>query len=275
MRHYRSSLLIYSVNSENRDCWRPAGILFVGDLGEGDLRLAKSIRKLPIPTAVILGNHDRGSDRTGEVLRHQLNLLGDLHCGWRMRQWKLSSLGVIGGRPCSSGGGFRLSQEVLGAFGPITLEESVRRIILAADQVPVSIPLVILAHSGPTGLGSDASSPCGRDWKVPSLDWGDKDLELAITKIREKRIPDLIVFGHMHHSLKSGSRGRSTFIKDRWGTVYLNAASVPRYVKDSDGHTLRHLSWVEFIDGKLTYVANKWFRKDASLVGEHILLENK
>ena len=239
------------------------------------MRLAKAIRKLPIPTAVILGNHDRGSDRTGEVLRHQLNLLGDLHCGWRMRQWKLSSLGVIGGRPCSSGGGFRLSQEVLGAFGPITLEESVRRIILAADQVPVSIPLVILAHSGPTGLGSDASSPCGRDWKVPSLDWGDKDLELAITKIREKRIPDLIVFGHMHHSLKSGSRSRSTFIKDRWGTVYLNAASVPRYVKDSDGHTLRHLSWVEFIDGKLTYVAHKWFRKDASLAGEQILLENK
>ena len=63
---------------------------------------------------------------------------------------------------------------------------------------------MILAHAGPTGLGSDVESPCGRDWKVPNVDWGDKDLELAIDKIRKKRIPDLVVFGHMHHELKSG-----------------------------------------------------------------------
>ena len=239
------------------------------------MRLVKAIRTLPIPTAVILGNHDRGSDRTGEVLRHQLNMLGDLHCGWRVRKWQVPGLGVVGGRPCSSGGGFHLSPEVLGAFGPITLDESVRRIVLAAEEVPSSIPLVILAHSGPTGLGSDANSPCGRDWKLPSLDWGDKDLELAIHKIREKRIPDLIVFGHMHHLLKGGSRNRTTFLKDRWGTVYLNAASVPRFVEDQAGNTLRHFSWVEFVNGNLNYVAHKWFRRDASVASEMILFKRR
>ena len=62
---------------------KPDGVLFVGDLGEADLKLVKSIRALNLPKAIILGNHDRGMDRTGEVLKQQLNLLGDLHCGWR------------------------------------------------------------------------------------------------------------------------------------------------------------------------------------------------
>ena len=32
------------------------------------------------PVAVILGNHDRGRDRSGGILEQQIALLGDLHC---------------------------------------------------------------------------------------------------------------------------------------------------------------------------------------------------
>ncbi len=250
----------------------PDGVLFVGDLGEADVRLVKAIKNLNIPTALILGNHDRGYDLTGELLRLQLNILGNIHCGWGLRNWQSPKIAVVGARPCSAGGGFYLSPEVVGVFGPITLQESVNRIVLAAEDACEAMPLVILAHSGPTGLGSDADSPCGRDWRLPAVDWGDKDLELAIDQIRKKRIPDLVVFGHMHHSLKRGNKARKTFFEDRWGTIYLNAACVPRRKLDKDGNILHHLSWVQFLNGHLDYVSHRWFRNDTSIASEEILL---
>ena len=87
-------------------------MLFVGDLSDGDLRLTKSITRLKHPVAVILGNHDRGKDASGETFQRQLNLLGDLHCGWRMREWTNPAVGVVGCRPGSAGGGFHLSRAV-------------------------------------------------------------------------------------------------------------------------------------------------------------------
>ncbi len=251
---------------------QPDGVLFVGDLGEGDIKLVKEIKTLPIPTALILGNHDRGHDRTGETLKRQLRLLGDLHCAWRLRRWSIPKISIVGARPCSSGGGFYLAPEVLGVFGQLSIEESISKIVAAAREAPEDAPLVILAHAGPTGLGSSADSPCGRDWKAPAVDWGDKDLELAIDQIRKERVPDLVVFGHMHHSLKGTQRSRSTYIKDRWGTVYLNTACVPRKFVDSDGNHLSHFSWVEFVDGKLSHVSHRWFSLDHSIAYQQTLL---
>ena len=252
---------------------KPDAVLFVGDLGEADLRQASLIKNLPFPTAVILGNHDRGNDRTGEFLETHLRVLGDLDCGWSVREWPDLPLAVVGGRPCSSGGGFYLSPEVVGVFGPITLEESASRIANSADSVPSSTPLVILAHSGPTGLGSEAFSPCGRDWKSPSLDWGDKDLELAIDKMRKKRKPDLVVFGHMHHDLRKSNKTRITFIKDSSGISYLNTACVPRRGNDTNGKLLTHFSWVEFSGNRLVYASHRWFHLDASIAYEELLLK--
>ena len=64
------------------------------------------------------------------------------------------------------------------------------------------IPLIVMSHAGPSGLGSEPKSICGKDWKLPSLDWGDRDLSVAISQIQKRRKVDLVVFGHMHNRLK-------------------------------------------------------------------------
>ena len=46
--------------------------------------------------------------------------------------------------------------------------------------------LIIMSHAGPSGLGSEPKSICGKDWKLPSLDWGDRDLSVAISQIQKR-----------------------------------------------------------------------------------------
>ncbi len=254
---------------------KPDGVLFVGDLANGDISFVKAIKTIPIPKAVILGNHDHGNDRTGSLLKAQLNLLGDIDCSWRFQEWINPSFSVVGARPCSSGGGFYISKEVQSVFGKVTLEDSVERIVSASLEIPDSLPFVVLAHSGPAGLGSDPFSPCGRDWKSPAIDWGDTDLSIALHQIRRRKAPDLVVFGHTHHDLKRGNRKRITFVKDTWGTGYLNAACVPRKGKSKEGEYLFHFSWVEFVDNNLYHVSHRWFRKNGSIAYEDILFLNE
>ena len=254
------------------DQLKPDAVLFVGDLSDGDLRLVKAITRLNRPCAVILGNHDRGRDRSGEKLRQQLLMLGELDCSWRMRNWSSPPVAIIGGRPCSSGGGFHLSEAVRNVFGPVTEQESANRIVQAASGAPETWPLVLLAHSGPTGLGSDASSICGRDWKHPHIDWGDRDLAIAVEAMRRHRAADLVVFGHMHHCLRGGKGERLTFHRDRYGTAYVNAACVPRSGSDESGQTLIHFTWVEFEGRHLSLVSHRWFHLDGTLAYEQTLL---
>ena len=151
-------------------------------------------------------------------------------------------------------------------FGPVTLEESVERICAAALAADSALPLVLLAHSGPTGLGSNPADPCGRDWKPPACDWGDQDLALAIDRIRRQRPVPLVVFGHMHHHLKRGAGERRSFCLDRAGTAYLNTACVPRHGLDGHGRALRHFSWVELRDGQLTDVSHRWYSPAGELL---------
>ncbi|MFM2158167.1 MAG: hypothetical protein RLZZ124_641, partial [Cyanobacteriota bacterium] len=175
-------------------------------------------------------------------------------------------LAVVGGRPASAGGGFHLNRGAAAVFGPVSLEESVRRIREAALAADPALPLILLAHSGPSGLGSDAADPCGRDWKPPACDWGDQDLALAIDQIRRHRPLPLVVFGHMHHRLKRGSGERLSFRIDRAGTAYLNSACVPRHGHDARGRALRHFSWIELHDGELREVSHRWYSPDGELL---------
>lgn len=249
----------------------PDALLFVGDLSDGDLRLTRRIAALKLPVAVILGNHDRGRDRSGGILQQQLNLLGERHCAWQMRRWTRPALSVVGARPCSAGGGFQLSGAVEAVYGPVTLEQSAARIVDAASVAPEDQPLVLLAHSGPTGLGSEANSPCGRDWKTPAVDWGDQDLAVALDRMARRRSPDLVVFGHMHHQLKRGRGVRRSLFLDRRGTPFVNAACVPRCGQDQHGRPLLHLSWAEFRGARLSGLSHRWYSPDAELMHEESL----
>jgi uncharacterized protein (TIGR04168 family) len=249
----------------------PDALLLVGDLSDGRARIPRLLARLQLPLACVLGNHDSGRDPSGHKLQRQIDLLGELHCGWGLRQLVPPGLAVVGGRPGSAGGGFHLSRAVRAAFGPVEMQESAARIERAALAADPDLPLLLLAHCGPSGLGSDARDPCGRDWKRPACDWGDQDLELAIERIRRHRPVPLVVFGHMHHSLRRHQGERRTLVQDRHGTLHLNAACVPRVGHDGQGRCLRHLSWISWADGGPQQLAHRWYGDGGDLLYEQIL----
>ncbi len=248
----------------------PDGLLFVGDFSDGDLRITKKINKISIPTLCILGNHDHGHDKTGEILQKQLNLLGDKHCGWKFKILN-NHISVLGARPCSAGGGFYLSKEIKALFGPLTEANSIERIKNQSILAPKDKPLIILSHSGPTGLGSEANSICGRDWKMPFIDWGDRDLSLSIDLIQKERFLDLVVFGHMHKKLNRNLGDRDLFFIDKKGTAYLNAAIVPRYKKNKEDNLIINFSWIIFKNGKIKEISQRWYTEEGVLDDSEIL----
>ena len=253
----------------------PDALLVVGDLSDGTPRIPALLRQLVeeqhLPVACVLGNHDSGKDPSGHTLTRQLAALGPLHIGWQLRELHPADpacgpgVAVVGARPGTAGGGFHLSKACTAVFGPLTLDQSVDRIVAAAAGADPALPLVLLAHSGPSGLGSQAGDICGRDWKQPSCDWGDQDLALAIDRIRRQRALPLVVFGHMHHKLKRGAGERRSLVVDRGGTAYLNAACVPRHLVDADGVALRHFSWVAFDGQGLCSASHRWYGLDGRL----------
>ena len=249
----------------------PDALLVVGDLSDGQARIPQRLAALPLPLACILGNHDAGRDPSGRTLARQLELLGDRHCGWGLRELHPPGLAVVGARPVTAGGGFHLSRASQAVFGPVSLEASAQRIVAAAEAADPALPLVLLAHCGPAGLGSEAGDPCGRDWKPPACDWGDQDLTLAIDRIRRCRPLPLVVFGHMHHRLKRGQGERRSYCIDRGGTTYLNTAFVPRHSRDDQGRELRHFSWVVLRDGQPVEVSHRWYGLDGRLLYQHSL----
>ncbi len=254
---------------------RPDAVLVVGDLSDGQERIAASLGNLDHPLACILGNHDTGKDHSGRKLQRQIDLLGDRHCGWSLRTLHPPGLAVVGGRPGSAGGGYLLSKPVKALWGPVEAADSARRIVGAALAADPALPLVLLAHCGPSGLGSEAHDPCGRDWKAPARDWGDQDLALAIETIRQHRSLPLVVFGHMHHALRRGRGERRSFLIDRRGTAYLNAACVPRHGVDAEGRQLRHLAWVELVGGRLCHASHRWYEPEGRLLYEQLLFEQR
>lgn len=259
--------------------------LFVGDFGNESLEVVQKIANLPLPKAVILGNHDAWYtatpwgrkkcpyDRNKEDrLQAQLDLLQETHVGYNKLDFSFFNLSVVGSRPFSWGGEKLKYNDLLKEKYNISdLVQSRAKIAQVAQETAYS-NLIFLGHNGPSGLGEQPEDICGRDWKPMGGDHGDPDLAGAIAdaKALNKQV-SLVVFGHMHHRLRhTKERLRTRVVKDDTGTVYLNAASVPRVI-EKDGEKLRNFSIVTWDQGRVQDITLVWVNQAFQVVDEEIL----
>ncbi len=250
-------------------------VLFVGDLsgyGEaGGLEVAGVIATLETPAFVIPGNHDAvhvsqlaaevlESDRAVDALervpslRSQEQRVAALASALRGERAGSAILGgysrhriapdgvapvdLVIARPHSFGGPRLAFRPYLTrAFGVSDLAASAERIdaLLAACTAE---RVIVLAHNGPLGLGARRDDMFGCDFRASEGDFGDLDLRHAIDRAtaRGQRIA-AVVAGHMHHRVRGG--GKRPMSRELDGTLYVNAARVPRVIQ-REGKTLRH-----------------------------------
>lgn len=262
-------------------------VLLVGDFGNESVATVGAIARLPLPKAVVLGNHDAWYtatdwgrkkcpyDRTQEDrVQQQLDLLGEAHVGYGYRDFPELGVSVVGGRPFSWGGPQWQHQRFYRDRYAITsFETSTAKILEAVEQTATST-LIFLSHCGPQGLGDRPEDPCGRDWQPLGGDCGDPDLAAAIIATQQmgKRVP-LVAFGHMHHHLRhTQQRTRRMTHVDKAGTVYVNAAWVPRIVKTL-GESRRNFSLIRLQGERVTEVALVWVTAKGTIVSKQILYQ--
>lgn len=260
-------------------------VLFVGDFGNESLEVVRAIASLDIPKAAVFGNHDAWYtatewgrsqcpyDRQQENrVQQQLDLMGEAHVGYGKRDFPELGVTVVGGRPFTWGGpDWKYPDFYSEWFGVENFAESTRRIATAAAEADCE-SLIFLGHTGPTGLGDAPEDPCGRDWKPLGGDFGDPDFGDAIAQTRAagKQIP-LVTFGHMHHNLRHTKKVlRKSVEVSAEGTVYLNAARVPRIVEEGR-RRLRNFSVVLLEGGIVSEVSLVWVGDDFTVALEQIL----
>ncbi len=259
-------------------------VLFVGDFGNESVEVVRQIASLELPKAAIMGNHDAwftASDwgrkkspydhQKEDWVQQQLDLLGEAHVGYSRKDFPELGLSVVGSRPFSWGGQvWKNGQFYKNYYGIENFEQSTARMITAAKKTN-SDTLILLGHNGPYGLGDSPEDTCGRDWSPKGGDFGDPDFKNAIAPIRElgKEIP-LVAFGHMHHRLRhTKSRLRTQVCNSPEGTIYLNAASVPRII-EGEGQRLRNFSIVTLQKGVVEEIALVWVGEN-EVVSQDIL----
>ncbi|CAL1414889.1 unnamed protein product [Linum trigynum] len=270
---------------------RPDLVLFTGDFGNENVELVQSIADLQFPKAAILGNHDswttpKFSAKTKDRIQLQLESLGDEHVGYSRLDFSELKISVVGGRPFSCGGEHLYRRKLLSArYGVHDMEGSARRIYNATLGTPEDNLVILLAHNGPTGLGSNLNDICGKDWSVGGGDHGDPDLAQALSRLKDSSnlsIP-LIVFGHMHKELAYRAGLRKMIVVGDDETIYLNGAIVPRVkpvsheqgaAQQSEG-TLRAFTLVEIVDGRVARIAETWvsaLKDGGAAVAEELVL---
>lgn len=292
----QTKLLTIAVVGDVHDCWdaddelalKHLGVdlvLLVGDFGNESVDVVRAIAALDIPKAAIFGNHDAWYSATKwgkkkcpydrrkeDRVQQQIDLLGAAHVGYSKLDLPELGLTVVGGRPFSWGGSTWKNREFYQErYGVNSFAESTAKILAAAESASEDA-LIFIGHCGPTGLGDKAEDPCGRDWQPIGGDYGDPDLTEAIAQIRlsPKKIP-LVSFGHMHHRLRhTKTQLRKMVHTSPEGTVYLNAASVPRIV-DQGGDRLRNFSLVTLQSGVVSKVTLTWLNQNFEIHSEQIL----
>lgn len=259
-------------------------VLFVGDFGNESVEVVKAIASLDIPKAAVMGNHDAWYsatewgrkkcpyDRTKEDrVQEQLDLLGSSHVGYSKLDFPQWNLTVVGGRPFTWGGHeWRFAEICQERYGVSTLEESADKIVEVVKTVTCD-NIIFLGHNGPSGLGDRPEDPCGKDWHPLGGDFGDPDLAAAISQsLNLKKNVSLVTFGHMHRTLRHTKKvERKAVFRSPEGTIYLNAATVPRIIEEN-GIKLRNFSLVDLEDGVVTKATLVWVGKDFQVVTEEI-----
>lgn len=242
---------------------RPDLSMFVGDLGDEDVEMVERIAKIAVPKAVILGNHDAwqsfGRKTSTPKLRRSLEVLGDDHIAYSVREVPAAGVSVIGARPFSWGGQSLRSPEIYNEFyGIHTMRQSAAAIVDAAWNAQHR-DLVILAHNGPTGLGSETHDIFGKDFGKPGGDWGDHDLALALQRIDGMGLKvRAVIAGHMHHRLGHPRGGERVRFVRRGGVLFLNSAFVPRVQQDENGDELSYFLRTKWQDGECLQVEEVW-----------------
>ena len=249
----------------------------MGDLGDEDLELCSRLAALSCEKAVLLGNHDAWHSMFGQItprFREQLARLGADHLGFAARA--VGEIALVGARPCTWGGSEwrRFAPFYRELYGVEDDAASAERIARAAAGLPER-PVVVLAHNGPRGLGEGREAIYGRDFRRPFDDFGDPDLTLALSLLRERdgRAVPFVVAGHMHHTLRGGGL-RQRVVKDAHGTVHVNAAVVPRHAYRGL-RRVRHHVRLMVQDGQPALAEDVWVDDGGVVVERHRLHEAK
>lgn len=255
-------------------------LLCTGDLpfhgSQKDQELASRLAALEKPALLIPGNHDcvnmaqfiaeakgitwlanassPGQQELVEELRQLLDPV--VMCGYSAHEFHFDGLDlcIIAGRPLSFGGPELRYRRYLDAnFGVDSLNASAERLQELIDEVDAS-QILFLSHNGPTGLGSRPKDIWGCDFKPQAGDYGDPDLEAAVTYAKNTgRLVPAVIAGHMHHTLQNG--GDRHWLARQNNTTYINAARVPRVI-ESKTQTLHHHIQL-YIDRKEIIVEEK------------------
>jgi uncharacterized protein (TIGR04168 family) len=251
-------------------------VLFVGDFGNEAVELVSRLAALDMPKATIFGNHDAwytASDwgrskspydpQVEDRVQQQINLLGASAVGYGKLDFPQFNLCVVGSRPFSWGGmEWKYRDFYQERYGIDSFDASIDRIVEMGMSTTCE-HLITIGHNGPTGLGEEPESICGKDWGEPiGGDYGDPDLEAAISRLKAqgKSIP-LVTFGHMHHKLRHTKDRLRQAIVVKPGTIYLNAARCPRIISTIE-RTVRNFSLVTMHEGKVTQAGLVWMTED-------------
>jgi len=262
-------------------------VLFVGDFGNESVDVVRAIAAIDLPKATVFGNHDAWYsasdwgkqkcpyDRTKEDwVQDQIDLLAETHVGYGKLDFPKLNLTVVGSRPFSWGGNVWKNAEFYKQrFGVTSFAESTEKMIAATKSAAYET-VIFLGHNGPVGLGDRPDDPCGKDWQPIGGDYGDPDLAEAIFLARQlgKTIP-LVTFGHMHHSLRHTKAHLRKAVFANEGTVYLNAARVPRIVQNGK-ERWRNFSLVSLQAGLVSQVSLVWVGQDFTVVSEEIIYQS-
>ncbi|NJM85638.1 MAG: hypothetical protein HC839_06015, partial [Leptolyngbyaceae cyanobacterium RM2_2_21] len=97
----------------------------------------------------------------------------------------------------------------------------------------------------------------------------DDEAAIALAQQMGKQV-SLVTFGHMHHRLRHTQQLRQRLVQDRAGTVYLNAASVPRIIR-TESTCVRNFSLVVIEQGEVVEAALVWLDENFAIASQEVL----